>query len=697
TKTLDNLFSNKILAKESELRILVTDVLTAVAEHSHNRVLEQAYLQAQGLLVGTTTLTGALSDCLMKEISSLKIQILTYEERLAQFTFDFVGSRERNEAGQEVWTGGKYREAWNNLTTGVFAHTSFVDGPELERLYGELARYPAEQFLGIKTEIELKLGNDQMPLSIFHCLLERPEEVKRLVFELARRRFRAVQETSIAEKLETLPQSEVDRRIEEAFQRSHPLIRFDQNALFANDATTGTRLTHHNLKFHNIRKMATCRVQDDPLLVVSGVGESESKLAKAYRSKVTGTEPTQNLPDRYRIVFAQERGVFPLYCLSDLPEIRKAYVYEMRQEKARPRETNRKIVFPDLLPPDPRESGMPRRVKKALTLGKVFSLIQSGTDVQTEEPQVLYTYCDEQFTKHVIPLGGTFEEALQKLVKRQLDKEIHAQRPDEETHLEHLEGTLKREGQKPTTVTQKAKNWELMQTYLINLAHEIPGGEQNPVFQEERDFINEFRIEYGWKPPANWAPPAGDAVATSGTTPTEGIPSPTSGSDDEAAYRRRIRFMLGKKQGGLPSAEETERWIRQGVEDFHLSPAQAQAILSNEQQPKTSPSTDKLKLERYREECRITMEGGFLSSEGREILDDVRRRLGLTNDEAIQIEKEIMPEEKYRQTCREVIVNRTIPDDGQEILEDSRKRFQLNFERAQAILQAVLEEPLFRN
>jgi len=634
TRAFGRVGANKADANDGEMRVLVSDVLNASLHYSEATILEFANRQARLLLVGEKDSQGRWTcDCLLKEIEQLESQIATFTTRLAELTRTFVGQRERDETGRESWNGGKYRELYNNLTVGAFNTDVLVDPREIDKLYEDTVKNPPEEYVRLKDEVERRIGGET-PLSIFWCVLQQPERVKKIVFEASRERFEAVRNISIAQKLSALPQEEVNRKIEEAFRRSHVLLRFDESRLFATD-DEGNRLTGHNPGFHTIRILATCNPQSDPDVDLEG----RSKLATAFQTRVTGMNHEMTLPDRYRLVFVQEKGVFPLYCVADFKDLREAYIYETRQQDAKPRETDHRITFADLFPPDPREVAMPARVEKALTLGRIFGFVREGTDVQTEEPAILYAYRDEHYTLKEVNLGRTWEEAVQQMTQRQIDKEVYYRRTDEVTPLEHLESTLRKEGERPRTRSEKEKAWEKLQLYLIRLAGELPEGERNPRYQKERDFINSFRDEFGWGPPRDWRPPE----------VKEAPPKPADLSADEKEFGERVRILVRNKRGGQLDVEEITRLMQEGIEDYNLTASVAKRIIDliideEQRQRIVSPEPEPQSVEKYRQAVLDVTNNGTtdISDEGRKVLEAKRRRLNLTPEQAFAIEAEVL-------------------------------------------------------
>jgi hypothetical protein len=637
TKAFARVISNKADANDSEMRVLISDALNASLQYSEATILEYANRQARLLLVGEKDAQGRwICDCLLKEIEQMEGQIANFTNKLSELTREFVGQKERDEAGREVWNGGKYRELYNNLTKGAFNTDVLVDPSEIDKFYEDCVKNPSEEYIRLKEEVERRIGGDT-PLSILWCVLQHYDQVKRIVFEASRKRFGEVKNISIAKKLSALGQPEVDRKIEEAFKRSHVLLRFDESSLFATDEKTGDRLTGYNPGFHSIKILATCHPQYDPDADLKKL-EDRSKLAIAFQTKVSDMQHDMTLPDRYRLVFVQEKGVFPLYCVADFRQLREAYIYETRQQNAKPRETNYKIPFPDLFPQDPREKAMPTRVERALTLGRIFGLVREGKDVETEEPAILYSYRDEHYTLREINLGRTWEEAAQQMTRRQIDKEVYRQRPEEVTPLEHLENALREEGMRPRTISEKEKAWEKLQLYLLQLAKELEEGERHPRYQKESAFINSFRDEFGWRPPRNWRPPEPEDE--------EAPPTSSDRNVDEEEFRQRVRILV-RNRGGQLQVGEITRLMQEAIEDYKLKPSVAKRIIDEEQrQNSVKVEPDPRSVEKYRQTVLDVTDNGTreISDEGRQVLEAKRKRLGLTPEQASAIEAEVLRE-----------------------------------------------------
>ena len=83
--------------------------------------------------------------------------------------------------------------------------------------------------------------------------------------------------------------------------------------------------------------------------------------------------------------------------------------------------------------------------------------------------------------------------------------------------------------------------------------------------------------------------------------------------------------------------------MEEGIEDYNLKPSaakriidQAQAASSNGAQP------DPRIVEKYRQTCMDVMGGGPVSDEGHKVLEDKRKRLNLTPEQAQSIKAEVL-------------------------------------------------------
>lgn len=643
--------ANKHDATDSEMRTLVNDALSASLEFSQTAIQEYANRQARLRLTGETDEQGRWAgECLIKEIKRMESQIAEFTSRLAGFSDEFVGQRERDENGRETWNGGKYADLRRNLTVGAYNSDVLVDPGEIDTHYQDCVINPAKEYVALKDEIERRLGKDGAPESVFRLVLEQPEQVRNISVEAARRRFQKVRNISIANKLAQLPQAEVDRRVQEAARRSHALLRFDNDSLFAAGDTPGSRLTSHNPGFHSIAMLATCHPsEDEEVNLDPAPGLQPSKLALAFRSQVAGFQHEKALPDRYRLVFVREKGVFPLYCVADLKDLRDSYQNELRQPNAKPRETDRRIIFPDLFPPDPRIEKMPGRVERALTLGRAFKFVREDRDVRTEESALIYSFRNEHGRLNEIILGRNLEDAARTMADRQINKEVYRERMSEETSLDHLEKTLEQEGRKPVKLSEKEAMWMTLQEYLSELKRDLPDGERDQSYQREAGIIEGFCDKHSLRPPGEWTKPARETSPVPPPTRPFDYAAPTQTiGTDELSFRGRVTLKLRRSANGSLPLDVITKLMQEGIEDYNLSPGAAKQIIDEAQrQPVADAEPDSRSAEKYRELCRDILEGGDDFDESRAMLEDKRRRLNLTPVQAQAIEDQVRREQSH--------------------------------------------------
>ncbi|MGE0885802.1 MAG: tubulin-like doman-containing protein [Blastocatellales bacterium] len=667
SKAQGRVSANKHDATDGEMRTLVNEALAASLEVSQATILAYANRQARLLLTGETDEQGRWTgDCLLKQIKRLESQIAEFGLRLAQFTDEFAGQRERDESGREFWNGGKHAELRRNLTVGAYNSDVLVDPNEIETLYQSCIANPKDEYIRLKDEIERQLGQDGAPESIFWCVLEKPEQVKNLSVEISRSRFQPVRDTSIAKKIGALPQDEIERLIRDADRRSHVLLRFDNDSLSAADSQAGD-LTSHRGKFHSIAKLATCPPQkDEEVNLVPSPSQQPSKLARAFQSQLTNIEHDTSLPDRYRLVFVREKAVFPLYCVQEVRALRVAYINEMRQHNAKPRETDCRVDFPDLFPPDPRETAMPQRVGRALTLGRAFKFVREDRDVRTEEPSVIYAYRDKHRRLNEIILGRDWNLAAQTLAERQIKKEVYYENAADVTTLELLEAALDQEGRRPVRLSEKEAASAQLDQYLKTLELAVPHGERDEQYQREAEFINRFRDKYGWlsisaqsdaqtqaeknnragspipptQPFSHLAPTqlVPDALQTD--SPATALMPGVATEDDEASFRARVGIKLRRNGNSALPVEEITRLMEEGIEDYGLTVGTAKRLIDEAQQLANTKSVPQ-NIEKYRALCREIMEGGGNFDEDRATLDDKRRRWNLSVEQTRATEEEV--------------------------------------------------------
>ncbi|MGH9799016.1 MAG: tubulin-like doman-containing protein, partial [Blastocatellia bacterium] len=140
--------ANKHDATDGEMRTLVNESLTASLETGQATMLAYANRQARLLLSGETDEQGRWTgECLLREIKRLESQIAEFTARLARFSDDFAGQRERDESGREFWNGGKHAELLRNLTVGAYNSDVLVDPNEIEALYQSCIANPKNEYI----------------------------------------------------------------------------------------------------------------------------------------------------------------------------------------------------------------------------------------------------------------------------------------------------------------------------------------------------------------------------------------------------------------------------------------------------------------------------------------------------------------------------------------------------------------------
>jgi hypothetical protein len=176
------------------------------------------------------------------------------------------------------------------------------------------------------------------------------------------------------------------------------------------------------------------------------------------------------LPDRSRLLFAYEMGVFSLHCVRNFAEYRKIY----NQAQARHRHTHKGITSPDLFPPE--EKDVCKRAEWAAVLGRALQLFEEETDPETQD-RALYYYLllpgpswPASHTAGAGLAGG--RRAVVPKPKGKGDPRLQPGR--------HAAGEIGRappaNGKDAKTRPQKERLWRLVQDYLDAREGELEGG-----------------------------------------------------------------------------------------------------------------------------------------------------------------------------------------------------------------------------
>jgi hypothetical protein len=367
----------------------------------------------------------------------------------------------------------------------------------------------------------------------------------------------------------------------------------------------------------------------DPLqdLDLKGVCDTIDTIYQ-YKGNEGRDRHLSNLADPYRIIFASEKGIFPLQRISLLQEYRTEY------KMIKPKHTDIRIAYDDILPTT-EEDKIKKRAAKAALLGKFFGFLN-----QRQDPETCYDYIFISFfdgasrTYEHRQVGDKWEEVEEALAKQQIAKQIDNQVTGT-THLEKLEDLIKEKGASPKTRMEKELLWRMLQNYLDELVEKLEGGDMNQEFQRQRDIIQEFRNSYGILPPEGQKPEPPSKSPSSPATPS---PSPeahfsSASSEQMAVYSKFRRVIEDHFQKGI---REKEKLIQYGTFMLKLSKEDAAKIY--DEAAGQDLNLDQL-LNAYKVGFEAVVMNNEITAEERAILREKQQELALTDEQVREIEE----------------------------------------------------------
>lgn len=591
------------------LREFVTKTLRCEAYRAAVRILRQDWIEQ-----------GELVLCLLEQVNRLIAEVEGYRQTLKDFSDHFY-----TEARQIEQT------LMNNPIAGSLSLTR-------ERLYQlgqEVVPNPAVHLVPALNRIEALLGEKNSlgelirPFPIFEAVRTQPDLVKRALLRACGDICERARRISIARELMRLE----DRHaiISQRFQQSGVLLQ-----LTGLDTTVG-----HDPENSRREWLATASPESDPDLPAI-----VSEILQVHPYSLT--VPT--LTDPYQIVFAEEKGVFPLRCIRELQEYKRIYDEFNRHPNAIPRETDRRISFPDVVPESPLLGEINHRAEVALLLGKLFGFLVEQTNPQTEYRHIYLTYFDPSNRAQInCELSATWDSVITSLTVQQIRKTIDRQ-PIGETCLEKIEALLIEIGSQANTKSRREALWIRLQDHLAALEGSVPGGTLNQVYTHDLDIISRYRAQFRLSPPTIETSLPVDSMGgtqifgapvanrSPGTSP---LPKPTAQPPSGELFRRLVQEFLRLNQMLSPIQRKVLESKRSAC---GLSIEEAETIIRECSLPVVTSAVLEYTF------FLIAMYDGTESpfEAAREILEDEQHRLGLPTAMARSTERAV---QEYAEHC----------------------------------------------
>lgn len=500
----------------------------------------EAYRAAAALLRQDYTVQGETVMCLVSLVRVLLSQVEAYCSKLQTLSKSFADEADRIE---------------ETLVNNPVADSLSITRDRLRQLSHEIVPNPAQHVTPVRDAVEADLGERSSlgdlvrPMPVIEAVLKLEADATRAVARACGEICSRARRISIAAELMRLD----DRLsvITQRFQHSGVLLQ-----LTGLDASVG-----HDPENSHREWLATTNPDRDPELnrVLGDI------LAVHSYGLVVKT-----LPEPYQIIFAEEKGIFPLRCVSALEEYKRIYDQYNQQAVAVPRESDKRIAFPDVLPEDERYEAIRRRAAGAALLGRLFGCFVKDKDPQTEYDRIYLTFFEsENRTQQSLDVAGDWSDLQEALAAPQIARDI------ERKHvsfcpLEMVERLIAGRGRDATTKSKREELWLDLQAHLSDLECTLPGGTKNAAFTADLDIIRNFREKY------RLAAPSADGERPSETKSK--VPEISTANGAGAAFRHIVRTMVDASGGALgPAQQKVVETRRRGL---GLSEGEAQDIIT---------------------------------------------------------------------------------------------------------------------
>jgi len=466
-------FLSDIHEKDWMVKSHLEAVYKASSEVLRKMVESEVHERAIRLLIGRRDSKGGWQEeGLLAEVERLEKLIKdTFQQRLKDVANKFRKSYEENR---------------NKVTSPTVTTEVMITQAEIDEIYKKIIPNSYLASIEVKNEVEYAMGEGDTPRNIFLCIIEKIEETADLVLKIVKKRFTGIKEISVAERLSKLSQDDTKQRLGTAYKKAYPLLYIDM--------ATRQRYCSFNPEKTTLNMIGIIDPTKDEALMAS------NQVMQSIGREVQNPFILPLLPDRYRIVFCQEVGGFSLKCVDAFTEYRDIYRSNTGGEMKNLFQTDKRIIFPDLFPPE--EEDLKKRLKEPLILSKALGIFERRMDPITEEEYYYYFY-DDIHGSHHFKLGRKWEEVEEFLFQTQKDKEINALSNDQ-TPLQLIEEEIHKKGSKAISLSDRENVWLILEKYLVDLKGKLKGGELNPKYQEENEVIKGYREKYRLFPPKNW-------------------------------------------------------------------------------------------------------------------------------------------------------------------------------------------------
>ena len=316
-----------------------------------------------------------------------------------------------------------------------------------------------------------------------------------------------------------------------------------------------------------------------------------------------------NVP--HYIYFAQERGAFPLRMIEGMSEMRQCY-RTLPREDTNPLHTHANSQrFPDLMPDTQQET----EVKRNLILGRAFGAITEVRLDGSREIRFVYKSKDTGMQEDQ-SLGASWQEAEDFLLN------------DQHRMKRQILGDLLREnGQKAKIKAEKTTIYQKLQDWLAKFATELENGKANPEYRKAAEAIADYIKEYSL-----YIPDENISLSNNATAIKD--------NDSLNSNLSKFRDLVEKTYRNPHPSEDELQAIEVRRKRLGISEEDAKQIVAE--------FTPDLAKQEYKQEYALIFKSMLskatdskLKDEDLHELDDLQEELGLSDDEVLQIKRDV--------------------------------------------------------
>lgn len=555
-----------------------------------------------------------------------------------------------------------------------------LDAAELDELYswtdaeGKRRAFEKEHFEALAEQLRVAvLQEEGFRKPLFWATL-RDSGVAGFIHRLACTRFEFVGNVSVAEKLLKMPPDKRQQLLEEHFRRSGYLLpETERNAQVVSNLNNDPTMTHK-------RYIMMCDPHDDPAVT------QLTEFINTFLPQGFVINNRLRHADRDKVIFLEEMGVYPLYCLKPTHGgYRESY---LRYRDTSQQDYDARVMHhldKRLYPMPDFFAGISKhayaeisdRVLKYTAIGRSLGIITLAptVDQRGDLVTIIYTGKYGQTEKRQLNTDS-FNDALELIRNEEICRASSPLEALEKTALGLLSEIVD-ERFRNLNVAQAKELGAQVGAFLSKSAGEYASGPDDPRFQQIVRLVGDYSEERGVK--IALTQPSPDAADV--PVPAAAMPQPIPQCKYSEAVAQARKIMANVK---VLEVDKPKR-IREYATAFcGLSQTEAERVVTEVQR---APITEA--IPQYRNAWESIIAGDELTLEHRSYLESLSKQLNLERAQCEEVEL-AWSYSRYREMVASVLAAGSgISDEHRTILEKHNEVLMLSSEnRARAEMEA---------